>query len=347
MLRHMARKRDEEVRKIQLTGGSTFTLSLPKWWVEEMELEPGDGMVVREKGSSLVLSPDKLEKKKGPLEAEIEVESGASIDAINRRILSLYLIGCTSILIKAEGDRLRSSTRNAIKEFVRNKLVGTEIISESIESISLQTLLSYSELSVRGALRRMYDVVSSMQENCLTALNNFDKDLANDVIQIDDEVDRFQMYLIREIKAAIQRPSLLEEIGLDSMRECLGYRLVSKNIERVGDHCAKIAEYVIDGEEPLSEKSLKKILDFSDMAVSVFDNAVQSYFDGDYQDAETTIQDLSSVYMKEGEVNRYLADGDTSETLRGRLIMESLMRMAEYGSDIAEIVLNVTVSKGD
>jgi len=33
---------DKEVRKLQLVGGSTYVLSLPKKWIDELNLKTGD-----------------------------------------------------------------------------------------------------------------------------------------------------------------------------------------------------------------------------------------------------------------------------------------------------------------
>lgn len=332
----------EETRKIQKTGGSTFTLSLPKKWIEKMGLEPSDEMTVEEQGPSLILSPADI-KEEEEREAEIEVEPEEDFGAVARKILSLYLVGYNSVKIKSTEDRLRVSQRNAIKELARNKLVGTEIISESMEEITLQTFLSYSELSAKGALRRMFRVASSMQENAILALEKQDKELAEDVIQIDDEVDRFQMYLIRQIKAAMMDPTLVEEIGLKTLRECLGYRLVSKNVERVGDHAISIAENVLEMESEVSEKPLKMLKEVNSLASSIFRRAIDSLFEEDYSEAEEVIQETEKVYDLEEKINEYLAEEDPPEDIRIRLILESVRRIAEYGGDIAEIVLNLTV----
>lgn len=343
----MGNKKGDEIRRIQLTGGSTYTLSLPKNWVEEMDLDAGNGMVVDEQGSSLVLSPAKMSEEKGSKEIKIEIGSDESLDAINRKILSLYLVGYSLIEVVPEGDRIESSQRVGIKDFVRKTLVGTEVISESIEGITLQVLLSYLELSVGGALRRMYDVVTSMQENALTALEEDDRDLAKEVTEIDDEVDRFQMYLIREIRAAFQDPSLLEDIGLDSLRECLGYRLVSKNVERVGDHAAMVSQNFLEMDDSIEEESLEMLKEINSLASSILQKAVNSLFEGDYESAEEVIEELQEIYDLEEEINSYLAQQNPSEVIRIRLILESIRRIAEYGSDIAEIVLNLTINNGN
>lgn len=338
-------RKDRETRKIQTTGGSTYTVSLPKRWVEEMGINAGDEMAIEEQSSSLLLSPAKLKEEKPP-EAVVEVGEGESFEAIKRKVLSLYLVGYNVIRVVSSENRLDPSYRNAVKELARGKLVGTEVISESIEEITLQTLLSYSELSAKGALRRMYRVASSMQDNAMLALEEDDKELAEDVAGIDDEVDRFQMYLIREIKAAIQNPSLIEEIGLKTARECLGYRLVAKNVERAGDHAASVARNVLEIEQPVDEEAIEMLREANSFSGNVFERAVNSLFDEEYEAAEDLIQESEEIYSLEEKINHFLTNDNPPEAIRIRLMLESIRRIAEYGSDIAEIVLNLTVDKG-
>jgi len=341
----MNRKNDIETRKIQTTGGSTYTLSLPKKWMEEMGLNAGDEMAIEEQSSSLLLSPAKL-KSEGSPEAALKIGVEEDYDSVRRKILALYLDGFNVIKIRSADDRLKSDHRNSIKELARNKLVGTEIISETMEEITLQTLISYSELSVKGALKRMFRVASSMHENAMLALEKFDKELASDVIEIDDEVDRFQMYLIREVKAALENPPLVQEIGLNSLRECLGYRIVSNSVERVGDHAISIAENVSEMNEPIDEEALNMLKEISSVSESVFEKALDSLFKEDYQAAEEVVQATERVYDLEEEVNDYLSGESPDEDIKIRLILESIRRIAEYGRDIAEIVLNLTIDNG-
>jgi phosphate uptake regulator len=47
----------EEVEKVQLTGRSTFIVSLPKKWVVSMGLRAGDQLVIVQEGPSLVITP--------------------------------------------------------------------------------------------------------------------------------------------------------------------------------------------------------------------------------------------------------------------------------------------------
>ena len=50
-----------EVRKIQYTGRSTYILSLPKKWISELQLKPGDSVTIaRQINNSLSITPTLL-----------------------------------------------------------------------------------------------------------------------------------------------------------------------------------------------------------------------------------------------------------------------------------------------
>jgi len=53
-----------------------------------------------------------------------------------------------------------------------------------------------------------------MQQDAVQAFVNTDRELAKQVLKIDDEIDRFSLYIIRQLKWAVQHPPLVEKIGL-------------------------------------------------------------------------------------------------------------------------------------
>jgi phosphate uptake regulator len=141
----------EETRKIQLTGKSTYIVSLPKRWVTSMGLKAGSQVLVsRQSDASLLLIPKELAKQTKSEEASILVSQEDDPGTIARKIVALYLVGYNIIKIKTKDERITSLQRNLIKDLTRKKLVGTEIISDSSNEMKLQILLSYPELSVEN-----------------------------------------------------------------------------------------------------------------------------------------------------------------------------------------------------
>ena len=338
-------KKGEEIRKIQLTGRSTYIVSLPKRWMDRMKLSAGDQLVISEANSSLILTPRAFVKPEKPGEATIKVSTKDNPDSIVRKIIALYLVGYSLIRIKTIGENITSLQRNLVKDLARRKLVGVEIISDSENEIVLQILVSYSELSVENALRRMCLITASMHNDALKALKDYDKKLAQDVIALDDEVDRFSLYVIRQLKMAVQNERILKDIGLSNPRDCLGYRVVTKFVERIADHAVKIAETVMMINK-LDSPVLKRISEMSLLSVSIFNDAVRSLFERNYSLADNTISRAKNISFMESELTRtILRKADPAEISSLRMIIESIRRTMEYASDIAEIVLNLNVNQ--
>jgi len=335
------------VRKIQITGGSTFIISLPKNWVSQMALEKGSlvSLIVQNNGS-LLIDPkgekEILEKSKASLKIEMNDES----TLILRKIVSTYLIGYNRIHISVRNGKLTLSQRNRIKGFVRQKLVGTEIIEDSSEEMTLKVLLSYSEISVQNALRRTAIIAAAMHEDAVRSLKDFDKELAREVIAMDDEVDRFALYVIRELKAATEDEKIFGETGFSSRREILGYRLITKSIERTADHAVNIAENVVKIMRPFDNQIIDEIIKTSSLALSVFEEAMESLFRKDPEQANKIVQQAEKIAEgKDKLMNRVLEISDIKEVASLSLIIESVSRTIEYASDIAEIVMNMNIEE--
>ena len=338
----------EETRKIQFTGKSSYIVSLPKHWIQEMGLKRGDQVKISRQGSSaLQIYPPNHQTRTIQVEdATFEIEPEEDTTSIVRKLISLYFLGFKIINVKPKAGRLKPAQRTAIKDAVKRMLMGTEIISDSTSGITIQVLVNLLELSVDGAFKRMIHLAKSMLSDAILAVKESNFELANEVIKTDDEVDRFGFYIIRQLKIAIQNEHMLKEMGFSNSRDCLGYRLVVKNIERTGDHAVLIANDLIEFKKPIRKEILEKIQEINDFAVGVLDDACLALFKGDYGQAEKTIKksiDITKIEKKILNATKSLRDDE--EVYLIRRMVENLKRIAEYASDIAEIVLNMNVEK--
>jgi phosphate uptake regulator len=336
-----------DVRKLQITGGSTYIISLPKQWVTQMALTKGSTVtLMRQNDGSIALLPKNFKKNEKPTETVIEVKAKENPDLIMRKIVSAYLVGYTIIYLKAQKDRLDFTLRNAVKDFTRKKLVGTEIIADSPSEIVMKVLLSYPDLSVESALRRMCIITSSMHKDAMTALTDLDAELAREVIYMDDEVDRFSLYIIRQLKATVENPHTLKEIGLSTARDCLGYRLITKSVERTADHAVQIAENVLTLKKPLDSELFKQIESMSASAIAIFNETIDTLFTNNFQRANVNVQKAKQIAMRRTKLMESMLERtDIEGTSHLSIIVESITRTAEYASDIAEVVLNLNIEQ--
>jgi phosphate uptake regulator len=340
-------KSAEELRKIQVTGGSTYIISLPKNWIDKMGLKRSSVVSITQRDDmSLCIQPKGIESPERVKKVIIVIQQGEKPESVVRRLVSSYISGYNIIQIRSTEKRIDLESRFAIKDFVRKKLVGTEILSDLPNELTLQILLSYSELSVKDALRRMSIIAASMHRDAVQTLSTDNPRIAKEVVNMDDEVDRFSFYVIRLLNVSVMDAHVLKESGIKTPRQCLSYRLITKSVERMADHATNIAQNRLALHlVPINDEILNELNRISLSAVKVFEASMESLFDEEYSEADEVMEAAEETRGMEDEViHKIVKLAPVEDVPQLRLIVESIMRTSEYGADIAETVLNMTVS---
>ena len=319
-------------------------MSLPIEWVREIGLSAGDTVTLTPQPDRTLLVSSEPQVEEQLYKATIELFQGDDPEDNFRCLVAHYLVGYDLIkLVSRKG--FSASDRKFIKDAARQRLIGLEVIEESRNELILQSLLNYRDLSLDKAMQSMSRLVASMLEDVMRALRDHDLELANDVIQRDNEVDRFYLLTVRQLKAAIEDPQLSEKIGIKHPRECLGYRLATKSMERIGDHAERMAQNIIEMDHGIDEEDL--IFKMGVHVRNVFMDAVKSLAENDVKHANRVIANAKKAVNAGGSLakkNRKNADPCISGT-EMRSIIESLQRISEYSTDIAEVSINMGVKE--
>jgi phosphate uptake regulator len=334
-----------DFRKVQITGGNSFVVSLPKTWVKDVGLKPKDAVaIITQPDSSLLIIPRKELREAAKSEAVIEVTPGLDKDALLRHFISFYLAGYDIIRINL--GRSDGSLRGSIKEGIRRKLVGVEIIEESQAGILTQCLSGYIDLPLKKALERMAIIAAGMITDAAEALQDDTMGMAQEVIQRDDEVDRFYHFILRQLNIAVRDRSVIQEIGLSSARDCLGYRLVAKSTERVADHAVSVAAQA-DALKSIPEGAVKKVQEMAALSRKIFESSITALLRVDAKMAEEAISKTKEVARLEEKLSSEILAPRMSGTQVAsvKLMLESVRRVAEYGADISEAALDLAVSE--
>lgn len=337
-----------ETRKIQFTGKSSYIVSLPKPWIKELGLNQGDQIRIYRRGSTnLELYPPNVQPQTLQTEeATVEIRPHEEPAAITRKLISLYFLGFKTINVRASQGRLKPSQRLHIKESVRRMLMGSEIIQDSADMITVQVLINLLEMTVEDAFKRMVHLAKSISRDALLAVQENNRELAAEVANMDDEIDRFGFYIIRQLKIAIRNDHVLKEVGFRNVRNCLGYRVLVKNIERAGDHAVMMARDALEFDKKIDDEAMAVLQEMNGFALSVLDDACLALFKEDYAQAESTITEAAQIALYEERLHQVTrGKWDNEIVFRIRRIADNIRRISEYSVDIAEIVLNMNIEK--
>jgi len=308
-------------RKV-FVSGSSYIISLPKEWVIENSIEPGDTVFVNIGKRVLIVSPEtEISERK---EALIEGERNPSM--LSRKIISYYLAGYTRIMVKTEGQG-RSGIVSALKS-----LIGAEILEDSGESVWIEIFVDEKRFKISELLEKMANTVYSMMDDFQRCITEFDRERLEILIQREQEVDRLYFLILRLLKSAIRFSDIADSMGTYP-KEILGMRIVLKNVERVADHLYVMADNLNEYGREIPELS-----GFSEKSFRAFRVAMNSFFKIDQDLSREVFEMIESL-----ELPGMVDVKDTEDMLRIRRIEDGLERILGYSEDIAEITMNLSV----
>ncbi|MFZ3383825.1 MAG: PhoU domain-containing protein [Candidatus Methanoperedens sp.] len=326
-----------DARKVYVSGGSTYVISLPKKWVKKTNLKPGDSLMVTEHGSSLLIGTSAIEKESRT--KEIKISQITSSEALERILIAFYLVGYDTIKIKVDRkDHL------AYREIIRNimdYLIGVEIVEDTNEAMTLEIMLDYKRMSTMQILQRMFSIDRSMLLDLGKALKNMDIGLAKDIIAREKEIDRLYFLVVRQLKSAVEYQQIAEKLGIESQRDCLGYRIVVKVLERIADHIENIAKSYIQLFDIQKERQLDGFIDITKNIVTTFEKSVQALFTRNDEMAELVFHELKKIEQSHSDISKELFKiEDIQSAILMKTMLDSLGRIASYSGDIAEVAIN-------
>ncbi|RQG96508.1 phosphate signaling complex PhoU family protein [Natrarchaeobius chitinivorans] len=323
-----------ETRKVQVTGGSTYTVSLPKTWATENDVSSGTTVEIYSEEDTLLVTPQSDETHQ---EGTLDVSS-LEDEQLIRAVMTMYVGGFDVITLEA--GRITTDQRRAIRSAIQG-LIGVEIVEEGSDRVVVQDLLDSSELSIVNSVTRMRLIAASMLGDAVTALVENDDDVARDVIERDDDVDRLWLVVSRIFRATLRSPRAAEELGVHR-EDCFDYHSSARQLERIADHAVKIAQLALKLEE-IPEDVADALLDLHADVADVIEKSMDALFAEEADQANDLGHDALESVLEIDEHTRHIDDLlrelDPIQAQSLGLILDSLSRSADYGGNVAETAL--------
>jgi phosphate uptake regulator len=330
-----------EIRRVQFTGGASFVVTLPKEWAEEQHIRKNDpvGMTIQPDGTLLITKNITDE----PLQQVKEIECSTITDPpfLFRLLIGSYIMGFNMIRLTSK-QGFPPFVRTVVRDFSQ-MTIGQEVVEETETVIAIKDLLNPAEMPFDNTIKRMFVIVKTMHKDAITSLETHNRTLAEDVIKRDMDADRLNWLIARQTNMIMLHASLSRKMGV-SPDMAMHYYLLSRIIERIGDHAVRIAEHVlpiIDAD--LDKKTLAVIKKASNMSLEIFNRSIVSFFNSDMKEANRNIESISVLKNLCGEINSIELKQNTLTAISLNYISESIRRAGEYAGDISETVINLLV----
>jgi phosphate uptake regulator len=332
-----------ELRKVQLVGLSSFSVTLPPDWIKENKIKPSDQVTItREEDGSLRLNPGIIREEEKEVKITIDADRCKDSGLLKRIIIGGYNRGCDSIEVVSK-HTISENHRREINDATEG-LMGIGVVESTSNRIMLQSMVDPSKFPLGPLLKRLYELVSSMYQDALQALKAKDPSLAANVIQRENEVDRIYWLVGRQIAAAEYDKSVLKKIGLKGTPDLALYIAISPRIWAVATYAADIAKNQLAlGKNGINDADLQEVVQLGKMTHELLSNAGEAFFKGDIVLANRTVEALGPFEERREELITKLGPRifkDVQVGLHLINIIRGLNRIARYGKFIAEITID-------
>lgn len=317
-----------EIRKIQKTGGGSYSITLPKDWIEANDLKEQSEVRISVRASGgLIVTPEGAATSRAEKVYDI---TGLSLEEIKRELISLYILGYETILITC--DVIPKETRLKIRRTLQ-VLLGLEITEESSKHILVRNILNLDRISFAESTANMYRMVQTMLEDAIKCFTEDSAELAHDVIERDYEIDRLYFLAIRQNHSMLQDIALEETLG-QTLTGAHYHESIAVQLERIADHTVKVAKAALESSNrpksistktATTAKTLLKLLDeLADCSATI-----------DRQQAHRLLDGLIAI-----PIDKLHSKTAGEHQIEMALIGDSLTRIHGYMTNLAEIIID-------
>jgi len=329
-----------DIRRLQRIKGGSFTLSLPKSWVEKRKLKRGEQIaVLEEDDGSLRLYPvtKPLEK---PLEVVLALEDYPNLRALEYSVGIYYIQGSNKIDITSK-EIIPAEQKRRLK-LLRTDLPGVEIAEEEAKKISFQVLIDPAAFSLKSLIEKTSAFSLNLQEDAVRSMVEQNFALAEEVLERGKEAQRHYRMTIRQVALASLNKSIAEAVGVRSCQECITFALIARDLSRLVYHCSSIARHILNIKDArIDQEILDTIASMSTVTYEMQAEAVHAFLKRDVKLAVIAMGKMDTIRKREKTLLTKImdiSDVDTAVTLG--MIARDLRRIAGYSVAIADDAMN-------
>ena len=333
---------DHEVRKLQATGGSTYTLSLPKPWVVEFGLEPRDSLRVDWRPSGALRITPLNERTVRELHAYFD-HSRLPENSLHDHLMGAYISGADVIKISFD-ETNHAHLARSVRRFLKSTR-GFEIVDEQARTMELRCLLNAADMPLHASLNRMYLLVTSLMRDIMNVFEGGEPEFLNDAEERESEVDALLYLIERQTRLLLDSHTVASKLNL-TRPQALEYANLAKSLERMMDHVHSISRFTMDHPQFVANIGAFPPLEHVPQWMGALKELMINIRTRDSTRIEEARQVLKTTQttLKTYEQTQLGSLSDVTDVAHALLISESVRRLCAYSRDFGEVLLNMKIA---
>ena len=237
-----------KARKLQIVGKRSYTITLPKSWVNENKLGPHDSIIIEQTANNELLIKAGKESTPRPTKVTVQLED---IKGIERFLRFCYMKNIDTITIFSK--HFDPHSVREIKKAIK-RIEGYGVTGESPTSMEISFLYHDIDVRIERIVRRTLYMLNVMLESLRI------KDYET-LDEIEDTVDGLYLLAKRVLLRCLNSSKVREDNQLTSHESILFLWLCFKKMENIADTLHDLRDTTLSTAEDQFIQRLLKIME--------------------------------------------------------------------------------------
>ena len=335
-------------RRVQRTGSSSLSITLPKAWTDLMNLETGDTLRFRDLGGGrLEISPANVEGPSDRRQKLLRIDATRAPPKLLARLLvGAYITGQDQIVVSSTTG-LTPEQRQEVRRTVAHVL-GMTVVEEETGAVEVQNFVDPGRYQFNRLLGQVVRILRVELEMCRTVLTSGDRAPLQQLGAMEDEIDRFYLLMVRQLLLSSDDFQVARDIGVESHHYQIGSRLLAKILEVTGDLVSGVGREIgenLPGLKRLPKAAFRDLLSLIGQVEGFLDRTMDAFTRLSVVEANAVLneidQKLTADYMLGDALARQIPNRRLA--VAAQRVVSNLLMAIEMLVIINEVTINRSV----
>jgi phosphate uptake regulator len=335
-------------RRVQRTGSSSLSVTLPKSWTDSMNLQTGDVLRFRDLGEGrLEIAPASAEPTGERRQRLLRIDAtDIPPHLLSRLLIGGYITGQDQIVVTTRSG-LSLEQRQEVRRTVGHVL-GMTVVDEDAKGLEIQNFVDPGKYQLHRLLNQLVRMIRTELDACRTALLDGNRAPLQQLPAIEDEVDRFYLLMVRQLLLSSDDFQVARDIGVESHHYQIGYRLLAKVLELMGDLVAGVGRELnesLPGLRKLPKGALADLVDVMSRFDALLERTMDAFARLSVVDANATLDEIDRTLPTDQGLGDSLARrvSDRHVAVAAQRIVSDLVMATEMLVIVNEVTINRSV----
>jgi phosphate uptake regulator len=324
-----------QVRKIQVTAGGTFMITLPKEWVEQLDLKKGDLVSTELDEGSLVITPTETKRVGHHHSRAIDIDELKDQRFLDLSITASYIQGNDVTRIFSSSNKMQPRHKQMIKQALEG-MMGVEVSEDYADHVELINLIDPAKFNLHDNIQKFSATSAAVLRDAVTALETGDMSLAQDAHSRGSESVKLYRLMMRLAFQAARSKKLREEMKLADISEVMVMTVATRELGRMAYYAMWIGQHVSDLRRKPGDDYISIVQRMANATAEMQSLAVRALISKDIMSANSVFQKMAIVRQLYESGYTLPMRYDEEDAYHLSLILRDIRGIAGYAVALAD-----------